>query len=297
MEALQRAVPALIDPNYKTPYALHATGGFEHAFNPNWMVSVDFTHEQGVHAYRRYDYSTPAVTVFRTDNRSRYDALSVHLQGNVSRRFHLNLNYTYASAETWGCQIGELFDYVNGVCDPLNAFAKGDYGPSGEDVRHRAVLAGTFFAPWGFELTTLSQVESARPFTMTTPVGTRAVVNNAETTLDQFLGTPFFQVDLRVSRPIKIQDRWTIYPFAEFFNLFNRSNPGNNYISDLAALPVRVNDLSLHGLLPQCELLAVTGNYQPQSAPCPGRRPRRLLQPGTTVGIPFAAQLGIRLSF
>jgi len=26
---------------------------------------------------------------------------------------------------------------------PFNAFAPGDYGPSGEDVRHRFVLAGT----------------------------------------------------------------------------------------------------------------------------------------------------------
>jgi hypothetical protein len=291
-------IPALIDPNYKTPYALHATGGFEHAFNPDWMVSVDFTHEQGVHAYRRYDYTSPVVTVFRTDNRSRYDALSVRLQGNVSRRFHLNLNYTYASAETWGCQIGELFDYVNGVCDPLNAFAKGDYGPSGEDVRHRAVLAGTFFAPWGFELTTLSQVESARPFTMTTPVGTRAVVNNAETTLDQFRGTPFFQVDLRVSRPIKVQDRLTIYPFAEFFNLFNRSNPGNNYISSLAALPIPVNDLS--NATAFC-LNASCTQTQPISNPNQLRVPAGALGdffgPGTTVGIPFAAQLGVRLSF
>jgi hypothetical protein len=291
-------IPALIDPNYKTPYALHATGGFEHAFNPDWMVSVDFTHEQGVHAYRRYAYSSPAVTVFRTDNRSRYDALSVRLQGNVSRRFHLNLNYTYASAETWGCQIGELFDYVNGVCDPLNAFAKGDYGPSGEDVRHRAVLAGTYYAPWGFELTTLSQVESARPFTMTTPVGTRAVVNGAETTLDQFRGTPFFQVDLRVSRSFKIQDRWTIYPFAEFFNLFNRSNPGNNYISDLAALPVPVNNLSnatAFCLNVSCTQTQAITN--PNQLRVPAGALGDFFGPGTTVGIPFAAQLGVRISF
>ena len=44
----------------------------------------------------------------------------------------------------------------------------GDYGPSGEDVRHRFVLAGTVHIPGGFELSTITQAESARPFTITT---------------------------------------------------------------------------------------------------------------------------------
>jgi hypothetical protein len=57
--------------------------------------------------------------------------------------------------------LGELFDYVNGVCDPLHPFAPGDYGPSGEDVTHRFVLAGTLHIPGGIELTTITQAESA----------------------------------------------------------------------------------------------------------------------------------------
>ena len=47
-------------------------------------------------------------------------------------------NYTFSKAQTWGCVLGELFDYVNGVCNPLDPFGPGDYGPSGEDVRQRA---------------------------------------------------------------------------------------------------------------------------------------------------------------
>ena len=41
---------ALIDPGYKTPYALHATGGVQHAFNSNWTASADYTHEEGNHS-------------------------------------------------------------------------------------------------------------------------------------------------------------------------------------------------------------------------------------------------------
>jgi carboxypeptidase family protein/TonB-dependent receptor-like protein len=290
------APPSIIDPNYTTPYAIHATAGVQHAFNTNWTLSADWTLETGMHAYRRYDF--PNVSVFRTDNRSSYKALAIRLQGNVARRFNLVANYTLASAKTWGCQIGELFDYVNGVCDPFNAFAPGDYGPSGEDVRHRAVLAGTLHAPGGFDVTFLSQAESARPITLITPVGDRAVINGVKTTLDQFRGTPYLQTDLRVTRPIKFRERWTAAPFIDFFNLFNRNNPGNNYIPDISALPTPVNNLAnvtAFCLDPACtQTRPVTSGKQ---LLVPSGALGDFFGPGTTVGIPFAAQIGLRLTF
>jgi hypothetical protein len=290
------APPSIIDPNYSTPYAIHATAGVQHAFRANWTLGADWTLETGMHGYRRYDF--PNVSVFRTDNRSSYKALSLHLQGNVARRLNLVANYTLSSAKTWGCRLGELYDYVNGVCDPFNAFAPGDYGPSGEDVRHRAVLAGTFRAPAGFDVTFLSQAESARPLTLTTPVGDRAVVNGVKTTLDQFRGTPYLQTDLRVSRPIRFRERWTATPFIEFFNLFNRSNPGNNYIPDISALPTPVNDLTNVTALcldPACtQTRPVTSGKQ---LLVPAGALGDFFGPGTTVGIPFAAQIGFRLTF
>jgi hypothetical protein len=318
---------SLIDPAYKTPYALHATAGVEHAFNANWKVSADFTHEEGVHAYRRYQYSAgytlfsplfaqdaatqqqnvPDIFVYRTDNRSSYNGLSLHLQGNVSDRFNLVVNYTLSKAKTWGCVLGELFDYVNGVCDPQNAFAKGDYGPSGEDVTSRFVLAGTFHLWGGVDLTTLSQAESARPFTMTTPVDVngfndaiddRAIVNGVQTSMDEFRGTPYIQVDLRASRPVRFKERYTLVPFVEFFNLFNRNNPGANYVTNLAALPNPVNNL--YNATAIC-LNASCSQSQPITSLNQLRVPAGGLGdffgPGTTVGIPFAAQLGMRFSF
>jgi Carboxypeptidase regulatory-like domain/TonB dependent receptor len=287
--------PSLIDPNYHTPYALHATAGMQHAFNINWILSADYTLETGMHGYRRYDYPV-GFTVFRSDNRSSYKALAFHLQGNVVPRLNLVANYTLSTAKTWGCQIGELFDYVNGVCDPLNAFAPGDYGPSGEDVRHRFVLAGTTHAPAGFDITFLSQNETARPLTLTTPAGNRAVIDGVKSTLDQFRGTPYLQTDLRVSRPIKFHERWSLMPFIEFFNLFNRSNPGNNYVGNISALPVPVNNLAnVTALCPTlaCSVPVTSGNQLLVPAGALGD----FFGPGTTVGIPFAAQLGVKLAF
>ena len=322
----------LLGSNYKTPYAIHITGGVQHAFNEHWLASADYTHEQGNHGYRAYSYASddgkgngniftpliptsdptydadqanvvPNVNVYRSDNRSSYNSLMLHLQGNM-RRFNLVANYTLSKAQTWGCVLGELFDYVNGVCNPLNAFDRGDYGPSGEDVRHRFVLAGTVHIPGGFELSSISQFESARPITITTADNSHRIsVNGVPTSLDEFRGTPYIQVDMRVSRPIKVGERWLINPFAEFFNLFNRNNPGANYIANIGALPLIPNDIAtgnattICGDFPTCNpsfYIPVTSLKQLE---IPSGALGDFFGPGTTVGTPFAAQLGVRVTF
>jgi len=301
---------ALIDPDYKTPYALHATVGIQHAINSNWTIGADFTHEQGSHGYRGYNYTpgvnidanAPSLSVFRSDNRSSYNALMIVARGNVSHRFNLIAHYTLASAKTWGCVLGELFDYVNGVCDPLNAFGPGDYGPSGEDVRHRFVLAGTVYIPGGFELTTMTQAESARPFTITTADNSqRIAVNGRPTALDAFRGTPYIQMDLRVARPFKFGDRWEVRPFAEFFNVVNRNNPGANFVGTIAALPLQPGDIASGNAtnicldFPTCNQLQPITSLKQLEIPAGGLGD--FFGPGTTVGIPFAAQLGVRANF
>jgi Carboxypeptidase regulatory-like domain/TonB dependent receptor len=316
---------AIIDPNYHMPYALHVSGGVQYQWHKNWILSADYVHEQGVHGYRRYNYTSgytlssplfpadmdsqqanvPDISVFKSDNRSSYNAMMLRVQGNVSHRFNLTGTYVLSSAKTWGCVLGELWDYVNGVCDPQNAFAHGDYGPSGEDVTSRFTLAGVVYIPGGFQLTTLIQAESARPITLTTPVDVngfgdptndRAVVNGVQTSLDQFRGTPYIQVDLRVTRPFKVGERWQIMPFVEFFNLFNRNNPGANYVTDISALSTPVNSLYNATHLcptPACSVPITNPNQLLQPAGALGD----FFGPGTTVGIPFAAQLGVRVTF
>ncbi len=300
---------SLIDGNYKTPYAIHITGGMQHAFNEHWALSADYTHEQGNHGYRAYPFDptslnnpfAPSVNLFKSDNRSSYNALMLHLQGNVSRRFEVVANYTLSKAKTWGCVLGELFDYVNGVCNPLNPFGPGDYGPSGEDVTSRFVLAGTLHAPGGIEVTTLTQMESARPFTITTADNSaRISVNGVPTSLDEFRGTPYIQADLRVSRPINFHDRWSMVPFAEFFNLFNRNNPGANYVANVAALPVPAAQAASGNVTDLCTNAACTTTTPITSLSqlrLPGGALGDFFGPGTTVGIPFAAQLGVRVNF
>jgi hypothetical protein len=327
----------LIGSPYKTPYAIHITGGAEHAFSQHWLASADYVHEQGNHGYRAFpytsaanlftplipasdpDYATdqanvvPNVNVFQSDNRSSYNALMLHVQGNM-RAFSLVANYQLSKAQTWGCLLGELFDYVDGVCTlqsgpqagQLDAFGPGDYGPSGEDVRHRFVLAGTVHVPGGFELSTISQLESARPITITNADNTgRIWVNGVYTSLDEFRGTPYLQSDLRVTRPFRIGDRWQIDPFVEFFNIFNRNNPGANFAVNVVQLPIPAAQMQPNqaGITNVTELCTVTDCSQTEpitslkQLEVPEGALGDFFGPGTTVGIPFAAQLGVRATF
>ena len=327
----------LLGSSYKTPYAIHITGGVQHAFNDKWLASADYTHEQGNHGYRAFPYASgtnlvtplisaadpdsatdqtnvvPNVNVFQSDNRSSYNVLMLHVQGNM-RRFSLVANYQFSKAQTWGCLLGELFDYVDGVCSlqsgpqagQLDAFGPGDYGPSGEDVRHRFVLAGTVHVPAGFDVSSVTQLESARPITITNADNTARIwVNGMYTSLDEFRGTPYMQTDLRVTRPVKIGERWRLDPFVEFFNLFNRNNSGANYAVNVTQLPIPASQMqpNQNGIT-NVSLICTVADCS-QTAPVTSLKQLEIPEgalgdffgPGTTVGIPFAAQVGARITF
>ncbi|MGD0632236.1 MAG: carboxypeptidase regulatory-like domain-containing protein [Terracidiphilus sp.] len=311
----------LIDSGYRTPYAIHVSGGVQHSFHRNWSLAADYLHEQGNHSYRAYSYTggvslftpmlaqndpdqaavVPDVNVFHSDNRSSYNGLLAHFQGSVNRHLNLVANYTLSKAQTWGCVLGELFDYVNGVCNPLDPFGPGDYGPSGEDVRQRFVFAESWHAPGGVEVSALSQAESARPFTLTTADNKeRIAIDGVPTVLDQFRGTPYIQTDMRVSRPLHFGEKWTATPFMEFFNLFNRNNPGANFVTNIATLPVPAAEAAAGNVTDICtnpDCSASSPITSPNQLRLAGGALGDFFGPGTTVGIPFAAQAGVRINF
>ena len=133
----------------------------------------------------------------------------------------------------------------------------------------------------------------------------RIWVNGAYTSLDEFRGTPYMQTDLRVTRPFKIHDRWQINPFAEFFNLFNRNNPGANFAVNVTQLPVPASQMqpNQNGIT-NVSLICTVADCS-QTKPITSLKQLEIPEgalgdffgPGTTVGIPFAAQLGARVTF
>src|SRR5262249_15973492 len=151
--------------------------------------------------------------------------------------------------------------------------------------------------PWAFDVSTLSQFESGRPYTLGTGVdingdgvaNDRAVVNGQQTTLDEFRGTPLAQVDLRVSRNFKLGEGASIRRVVEFSNPFNRTNPGNNFVADIGALPVPPGEVDAGNVTHLC-LNADCTSLRPITSlnqlKVPGGALGDFFGPGTTVGMP-----------
>ena len=117
----------IIDPNYHTPYALHVSGGVQYQFKRSWIMSADYVHEQGVHGYRRYDYTSgftlssplfpadmdsqqanvPDISVFKSDNRSSYNAMMLRLAGQ-QQMVQLDRNLCLVKGQHLGLRPGRV---------------------------------------------------------------------------------------------------------------------------------------------------------------------------------------------
>ena len=92
-------------------------------------------------------------------------------------------------------------------------------------------------------------------------------------------GDPYFQTDLRLQKTFKVRERFALAAVAEFFNVFNRVNFGNQFVGDATGFG-----------LAQLSVPVLTGLSGPLASALP-RKPIGL------AGAPFHTQLGLRISF
>jgi outer membrane receptor protein involved in Fe transport len=109
------------------------------------------------------------INMIGTTNRSLYDGWTTTLRGR-RRGQVFSASYVLASARSWGGQ--PVASYTgNGIATtPENQFREGEFGPVRFDERHRVVMSGVFDIPWGFQLSPILQLASARPYSPTTGV-------------------------------------------------------------------------------------------------------------------------------
>ncbi len=160
--------------------------------------------------------------------------------------FNLTANYTYSHT----IDNGNFTTFIN---LPPNQF---DYAAeranSNQDARHRVVANFTAIAPqngpWrNFELSNIVTLQSGRPFTIfygsntlndvaggsTDRVGGSSFiagscpdVQDCQTMIPRntYIGDPYYNWDLRVTRAVHINDRFTANLAFDAFNLLNRAN-------------------------------------------------------------------------
>jgi hypothetical protein len=121
--------------------------------------------------------------------------------------------------------LGEFF--FSSPIDPLDLSK--DWGRSDDDQHHRLVANGSMQLPYDLQVSGLVQAYSSLPFNITSGVTTvqgtagRPIVNGAFIPRNAGVGTPFVNVNLRVSHSLPL-GRVKLETLAEIFNVTNRQN-------------------------------------------------------------------------
>jgi len=198
--------------------------------------------------------------------RSRYDGLNLSYRRRLSRHMSLNASYVLSRALAYH---GAAASYSSAPSNVTNYLAPYDFGPSPSDETHRFVISGVIELPWGFRFAPIMQWASARPYNPVQGIdyfgygtgGTseQAVVLNSDPNnftatasytaaqlqaclsantchiagYDSARGTPFFQLDARISKLFHIKERMSLEFFFQAFDLTNRANFGGNYYNNI----------------------------------------------------------------
>ena len=248
-----------LDPDIKNPYNMQAHIGYAHQLADNTSVHVDYTHVEGRNEFRTININPivngrrvfepdflrafgaarylNAINIYKSINKSRYDALTFKVQRRLPRAT-LQAHYTLAGAYAYGGSIA-----ARGGApvpqDNFDPFNESEWGPTGNDERHRAVAMGVFEVGYGIQLSPIFQIASARPYNLTAGRDLNAdgqnndrwvdPANGQQVSLNTGRGDKTVVLDLRTTKFFELGGDRRIGVFAEFFNLFDTVNLGSAF--------------------------------------------------------------------
>lgn len=194
--------------------------------------------------------------------RSRYDGMNISYRQRGFHGIDLIANYTLAKAQGYDQDGGSFRYYPRDPQKPLSPF---EFGPGFNDERHHVTIAGTVNLPWKMQFSPILQAGSARPYNATSAnnmlnlaggssAGALLVLNTDPNNLlatsamsslaqaqcyysgtcrvapyNSLRGDPYFNVDVRLAKNIKLGEGRNLQLAWQAFNLFNHANYGNNF--------------------------------------------------------------------
>jgi Carboxypeptidase regulatory-like domain/TonB dependent receptor len=188
-----------------------------------------------------------SVRVDTSGGRSRYDGLNLSYRQRAFHRTDLTANYTLSRAVGYDEDGGSYRYYPR---DPFRPFQAADFGPAFNDERHHLTLAATSHLPWGVDFSPILQAGSARPYNaigqsnqigfgggsaagaLLAPGCTEQGYYSGTCSLNPIFnlrGNPYFNVDMRLAKNIKLGEARKLQLFFQAFNLTNHANYGNNF--------------------------------------------------------------------
>ncbi len=180
-----------------------------------------------------------AINEFQSAASSYYNGATISINRRVARGTYLRLSYTYAHAIDDG-QDALVAGQPATVQNSYNPSA--ERGPSVTDQRDRLVIAfssephlfhrgheflGHIFNDW--KISSVINYGSGRPFNATVSGDPNQDGNGLNDRLpgysrNAFTGPDYFTADARLTRVIRLGERFKLNLVAESFNLFNRDN-------------------------------------------------------------------------
>ena len=180
-----------------------------------------------------------AINEFQSAASSSYSGATLSINRRVARGFYARLSYTYAQA---------IDDGQDALVAGQPATVQNSYNPSAErglsvtDQRHRLVAAfsaeprpfhrghellGRYFNDWKFS--GVVNYGTGRPYNATVSGDPNQDGNDLNDRLpgyvrNAFTGPDYATADMRLTRTIRMRERYKLNLVAESFNLFNRDN-------------------------------------------------------------------------
>ena len=214
-----------IDKDFRTPYTGQVTAGVTRLLTSELSTSVDVVYHRAVNLLvardvnlsrqgTRIDPNFGSQGNFGGLGDGSYRSVSARLDYR-SRRLTGGLAYTYAKCDdnTSALLTG------GGVTTPYDINA--DRGPCDNDIRNSLVSRGSGRLPLGIMLSSIYIFRGAPPYSEIkppVPIFTRFAPRN------NLRGSTFSSWDARVSRPIRVTERWTANFLVEAYNLLNKIN-------------------------------------------------------------------------
>ena len=237
------------------PFTRQFSGGVSHEFPFRLIVDADVVYSQGEDGivsvndnvalingqYLPPDPRFGTITHYRNLGWTRYTALQTGARYQRGTA-HLGLSYTLAkSTSNYSTTITG-----GGATNPLDLTE--DEGPDNADRRHNVAINGSYILPLDVQFSGIYTFRGARPYSVTTtgqldadPFTDRPEPRNSRR------GEGANNLDLRLSKIVKLPKGTRVTAFWEMFNAFNTANfinfegrlESSSFGLPIAALPMR----------------------------------------------------------
>ena len=244
---------ATIDPHIENAYGLQANLQIERELAQNTSVSVAYLYLRGVHIVMQRNLNVPTVTAaqdpvnlgrpnpnfanitqYSGQGDSYYNGMTLSFQRRALKGVMARVSYTLSKAID---NTGNFF-----FSSPQNNFnVRDDRGLSDNDQRHRVTVSGQVTVV-GFQLSPIFNYGSAYPFNIVTGGQTIQTTAARPAGVGRNTGVGFnsASLDVRLSRQLKVTERFKMEWIAESFNTLNRTNlqfPNNTFGTGTVPLP------------------------------------------------------------